>query len=194
MRHPITLVVRSMNRFKQEPRWAAWSQLRHLQMPAGMATWLRDRDSLTARLKGVTQGDFRVRLLRQSWGRPLASEQQLLGMRRGEIAIVREVELICCGVPWVFARTLIPARSLSGAARRLTLLGERPLGEVLFADPQAQRGVTQMAVLDRRHPLYVAAMGGEVPARRIWGRRSLFHLSGQPLLVNELFLPELPLR
>ena len=107
-------VVRSMVSYRQEPQWGLWSQVRHQSVPHGMVDWLRDRDSLTARLKRVSGGDFRVRLMGQGWGRPLPSEQRLLKMQRGEIAVIRQVQLICRGRPWVFARTLIPARSLTG--------------------------------------------------------------------------------
>ena len=63
-------------------------------------------------------GRFRVRVMHQGWGRPLYSESRLLRTRRAEAALVREVELLSAGVPWVFARTLIPASSLRGPARR----------------------------------------------------------------------------
>ena len=59
---------------------------------------------------------FQVRLLRQGWGSPLYSEGRLLRMRRGEIAVIREVLLLCDELPWVFARTLIPIHSLRGGA------------------------------------------------------------------------------
>ncbi|WP_275098365.1 chorismate--pyruvate lyase family protein [Sedimenticola hydrogenitrophicus] len=183
-----------MKRFysRREPHWAPWCRFRHHQVPADIEQWLRDRGSLTARLKSASPGDFRVNLLRQGWARPLDSERRLLGMRRGGIAVLREVELLCGGVPWVFARTLIPARSLQGPARRLAMLGERPLGEVLFADPSMRRGVTQMACLLPRHALFVSATVHLRQVEAIWGRRTLFHLAGKPLLVNELFLPDIP--
>ncbi|MCW8943224.1 MAG: chorismate lyase [Sedimenticola sp.] len=157
-----------------------------------MADWLCDRGSLTARLKSASTDSFRVHVLYQGWGRPLESERRLLGMRRGGIAIVREVELICDGIPWVFARTLIPVRSLTGATRRLAHLGDRPLGEVLFADPTMERGVTEMAQLLPGHHLFSTATQHLSGARVVWGRRTLFHLARKPLLVNELFLPDIP--
>jgi chorismate--pyruvate lyase len=103
---------------------------------------------------------------------------------------VREVELLCDEMPWVFARSVIPATSLRGRARRLGNLGERPLGGVLFADPGLRRGVTQIARLLPRHPLYAAACDHliEKPGE-LWGRRSVFFFAGKPLLVNEIFLP-----
>lgn len=152
--------------------------------------WLQDTGSLTARLKGRCKISFRVRLLSQGWGRPLYSESRLLAMGNREIALVREVELVCDGVPWVFARTLIPATSLAGPARRLARLGERPLGEVLFSHRQMERGSTEMSRLTPRHPLFAEATGRlELPVAAVWGRRTLFYLGGKPLLVNEVFLP-----
>lgn len=104
--------------------------------------------------------------------------------------MVREVELLCHEVPLVFARTVIPAASLRGPAKRLTLLGERPLGEVLFADPRMRRGQMEVARLQPRHPLFgVATADLQQRPDEIWGRRTLFHLGDASLLVNEVFLP-----
>lgn len=177
-----------------EPSWLGRGLMRHAQIPEQVYPWLWDQTSLTARIKSVCRhAGFRVRVLRQGWGRPLYSEARLLGMRRGGRAIVREVELLCGDTPWVFARTLIPAVSLRGPARRLAHLGDRPLGEVLFSDQRMRRGETQVARLQPRHPLFTAATCNlaERPSE-IWGRRTLFYLSSKPLLVNEIFLPGLP--
>lgn len=173
-----------------EPVWIASDRLRRSIVPGGLRDWLLDRGSLTAKLKDVCPGSFAVNLLRQEWGRALYSENRLLEMRQGITAIVREVELQCDGIPLVFARTLIPATSLRGGARRLTMLGNRPLGEVLFNDRAALRGGMEIARLLPRHSLFVAAAGSlnTLPAE-IWGRRTLFYLAGAPLLVNEIFLP-----
>jgi chorismate lyase len=173
-----------------EPNWIEERQLRLTQVPATTCDWLSDHGSLTARLKRSCPGRFRVRVISQGRGNPLYSEGQLLRMRRGEAAIVREVELLCDEVPWVFARTVIPVTSLRGPARRLTMLGSKPLGEVLFADPRTRRVVMEMARLHARHRMFHAAVAGlEAQPDELWGRRTLFRLDGAPLLVNELFLP-----
>lgn len=126
----------------------------------------------------------------QGWGRPLPSEARLLCSRRGMVTLVREVELLCHGQPLVFARTLIPATSLHGPARRLGRLRERPLGQVLFSDPRVCRGTTEFARLSPGHPLFAVAVSGLAQSPpEIWGRRTLFFLANRPLLVNELFLP-----
>lgn len=134
-----------------------------------------------------------MRVLGQGWGRPLASERAALGIKRNGLALIREVALQCDGEPWVFARTVIPTASLKGRARRLTRLGDKPLGAVLFADPATRRGRMEVARFDRRHALYQGACGHwENPPRKLWGRRTLFCYQGKPLLVNEVFLPDIP--
>ncbi|RLJ18166.1 chorismate lyase [bacterium endosymbiont of Escarpia laminata] len=176
-----------------EPSWSGWRQLRFSSVPKGVLSWLRDEGSLTRRVIQACAGDFRVRVLHQGWGTPLYSEGQVLRLRRGETTLVREVELLCDETPWVFARTLIPATSLKGPARRLTLLGNKPLGAVLFSDPQVRRGITQVARLQPRHPLFAAATSHLAhPPVELWGRRTLFYIAGRPLLVNEIFLPDIP--
>ena len=180
---------------KLEPAWADWRRVRKAEVPDQVYPWLCDRGSLTAKVKGACgKRPFRVRLLQQGWGRPLYTEGRMLAMRRGEYAVVREVELLCGGVPWVFARTLIPARSLRGPVRRLTRLGTKPLGAVLFSDPRVERGLMQIAHMFPRHPLFSSAVArlGQAP-QDIWGRRTLYYLDRRPLLVNELFLPPIPM-
>ncbi len=175
-----------------EPNWIAGRQLRLSRVPTDIYDWLSDTGSLTARLKRTCTGEFRVRLRLQGRGRPLYSEGRILGMCRGETAIIREVELLCDETPWVFARTVIPVASLRGPARRLTMLGTKPLGEVLFADPCTRRVVMEMARIDKRDNLFHSAITSlDSEPDELWGRRTLFHLAGSPLLVNELFLPAL---
>ncbi len=181
---------------KLEPAWGEWRSQRLREVPAGLPSWLLESGSLTRKvIQACGRGCFRVRLLRQAWGSPLNSERQFLGSRRGVMMLIREVELLCDETPWVFARTLIPATSLQRSVRRLTQLGTRPLGAVLFSDPKVHRGLTQYARLQQRHPLFQTATE-HVAAKpeTLWGRRTLFTLSSRPLLVNEIFLPDIPLR
>jgi chorismate--pyruvate lyase len=158
-----------------------------------LADWLLNHGSLTQRLRCVCAGRFRVRVLRQGWSRPARDEARILGSRLDAWAWTREVQLLCNERPWVFARTLIPARTLRGRGRRLTYLGTRPLGQVLFADPEVRRGPVEITRIVAGQPLHQQAFAGfiESPAT-IWGRRSVFWIEGRPLLVYEIFLPDLP--
>ena len=50
----------------------------------------------------------------------------------GEQVLVREVLLFCDDVPQVFARSLLPLKSLTGEQQQLAHLGTQSLGQVLF--------------------------------------------------------------
>lgn len=178
-----------------EPNWIELSQRR----PAGVAqatfAWLKDRGSLTRAVIAACNGRFRVEVVGQGWGRPLPGEAHLLGSAGGAIALVREVRLHCDDRAWVYARTLIPATSLNGRARRLAYLGNRPLGAVLFADPATRRRRIQIARLHPRHALFAPAVAHlDSQPDELWGRRTLFEYAGKPILVNEFFLPDIPAR
>jgi len=178
----------------KEPTW--YSQQVRRDVPSVAADWLFDEESLTAKLIRTCQrrcdGRFSVKVIRQYWGRPFYSERKLLSMRRGEMAFIREVKLHCNDNEWVFARTLIPAGSFTGKARRLAFLGNKPLGAVLFADRASHRRLMQFAVMQPTHEIYRPSLSApESTSEVIWGRRTVFVYGGKPLLVNEIFLPKL---
>ena len=164
------------------------------RLPSLAQDWLFDRCSLTSRLQracAASDGCFSVRLLSQQRLRPLPDERRLLGMREYEYALIRQVYLLCDGRRWVYARTVMPLRSLRGRGRRLASLGNRPLGAMLFADHGVRRGRMQVARLSLGDHVFEQAVSGlAVIPEYIWGRRSLFHYAGRPLLVNEIFLPD----
>ena len=178
-----------------EPRWRIADGLRPVDLSDEMAEWLFDSGSLTKRLRQAGGGDFRVKLLKQRFERPLLCERRALGLDDRAIALVRQVHLYCAGEVKVYARTVMPLSMLHGSSRVLSRLGGRPLGEMLFRDKSMQRSPMQIARVDEGdlfHRWGVA--GGQVVTGQIWGRRSVFRLSGRPLLVNEIFLPPLPQR
>jgi chorismate--pyruvate lyase len=177
----------------QEPNWVDLNRWRGRYAPAKVDAWLRDPGSLTRALTSTCQGCFQVDVQQQGWHKALNSECQLLGTQQGLTALVREVKLLCDDVPWVFARTLIPAVHLRGRARRLAYLRNKPLGAVLFADPTTRRLAIEVACLNESHALFQQACShlAEKP-QEIWGRRTLFLYAGQKLLVNEIFLPIIP--
>jgi chorismate--pyruvate lyase len=134
--------------------------------------------SLTTRLVALAQGQFRVELLSQYWGRPALEEAKQLRIPPQRYALIREVALLGHGVPWVRARSIIPVSSLEGAGQRLRKLGTRSLGHLLFRDPSLQRGDIQITQLMQ-------------PEGHVFARRSLLHYHGRPILVAECFLPAL---
>lgn len=120
------------------------------------------------------------------------NEARTLNIRRGSYALVRQVYLLCGDQPWVFARTVIPPNTLKGKQRRLARLGQKPLGAVLFADKSMQRTEMEVACITGDQQLYRMATHHLTQVNQpIWGRRSVFFLHRHPLLVSEIFLPEI---
>jgi chorismate--pyruvate lyase len=124
--------------------------------------------------------------------RPNQDELGVLNIRSGTRAYVREVHLICGERPVVFAHSVLPIPSLRGGWNGVTRLGSRPLGDALFNNPRISRMPLVYRSLRPGHPLFRGVQRHlPVDATRLWARRSLFCLKGHPLLVTEVFLPEI---
>ena len=179
-----------MSSLIHDPQWYTHSHRFLHHIPAEMQEWLFDEGSLTARIIAACDGPFRVEVVSQGWQRPFANEAKRLGIKQYQCALVRQVRLYCGDTPWVFARTVIPLKTLSGPQRQLAGLGSKSLGTMLFADPGMTRDSMEVARLCAPHYFYLNATQGltTLPAF-IWGRRSVFYLNRKPLLVNEIFLP-----
>jgi len=158
--------------------WHQRTRLSAVDVPALWLPWLTDRGSLTQHLIRASQQQFTVKLLGLAWQHPSLNEARILGINPRHKALIREVMLQGKGVDWVYARSVIPAKTLSGRERLLHHVGQRSLGSVLFSDPTMRRGPLQTAALN---------LGDQ----KLWARRSVFTLSGKPLLVAEVFLPAL---
>ena len=173
-------IARALTEPNFHTRWSAVRRPSHTQVSRQWRSWLTDSGSLTKRLVQLSGGDFRVEVVRQSWQRPTRSEAKALRINSREFALIREVRLIGKDQAWVYARTIIPASTLTGRQRTLKLLGNRSLGTLLFGDPSMRRGPLQVSQLPLRES-----------NTSVWARRSLFFLSDKPLLVCEVFLPAL---
>jgi chorismate lyase len=91
--------------------------------------------------------------------------------------------------PLIFAHSVAAHHDLRGAWRGLSRLGQRPLAEMLFNDPNVTRLPMEYKKIDARHALYRRAKQVvAIDARSLWARRSVFWKRGRPLLVTEVFL------
>lgn len=202
----------------REPRWSTANQR---LAPPVWRPWLGLRGSLTAALRQLSNDRFHVKVLRQYWGRPQQGESQALHLDPRALCLIREVILFGNDQPWVFARSILPEQTLLGSLRRLRGLDDRPLGEILFANPRIQRGALQAARISPQHSR-LPTLGAWVSTSAdepmdaghseasyneasynetrysasgdapLWGRRSVFALGRRRLLVAELFLPRFP--
>lgn len=162
------------------------------QLSPQLKTWLFDPTSLTQRLQAQCQSQFSVTVLNEMWATPWEDEQYAFNPAPS-IAWLRHVYLCCHERPWVFARTVIPEPTLQNEYRSLMNLGTQPLGEVLFSFHALQRTEIEAICLSESHPLYQLASAQLHPKpERLWARRSMFYLpEDQPLLVQEVFLPQM---
>jgi chorismate--pyruvate lyase len=170
-----------------------WRDAKGCCLPENLQSWLLDPNSLTARLKSHSH-HFRVELLGQKIELCQANESVAL-IPEGEKILVREVLLFCDDKPQVFARSLLPLSSLTGAEQALANLGTQSLGQVLFNNPSLERQTIEVAEFDKASPVSTLAAQLEVSSlsqtlqEKLWGRRSIFVLEGKPLMVSEVFLP-----
>lgn len=157
----------------------------------GYAPWMHDHGSLTKRIKRHSQ-TFHVQNLYSGLSIANRDEVALLNISRRQHIYTREVLLFADDQPVVFAHSVVAAHHLRGAWRTLQHLGNRSLGSLLFTHPLVQRAPLRYRALRSDHSLYRSAvLKLDTLPPRLWARRSVFTLYGVPLLVTEIFLPEI---
>ncbi len=178
-----------------------WRDAQGCFLPENLKSWLLDPNSLTARLKSHCH-QFRIELLGQRIETCQEHEAVEL-IPAGDEILVREVLIFCDEKPQVFARSLLPLSSLTGAEQALANLGTQSLGQVLFNNPSLERQIIEVAEFDATSPVgklaeqlqlssqLVSQENTELPLspENLWGRRSIFVLENKPLMVAEVFLP-----
>jgi len=178
-------------------QWQSPSDEYLSQIPDTLKNWLLDEGSLTARLKSHCD-NFQVKVIGEEEQLCSAAEACDL-IKVGEPILVREVLLYCDNIPQVFARSLLPLKSLTGKEEALAHLGDQPLGQVLFNNPSLQRQGLEISPFSHGSSMTLLAknlsiksgeeQATEVKNEQFWGRRSIFILENKPLMVAEVFLP-----
>ena len=180
-----------MQKHKYNKRWHRRERLFNESIPVGVASWLFDASSLTRRLIQHCPGQFSVELIKQDICRPTLDEARTLNINIGRSALIREVLLHCDNKPVVYARTVIPLSTLTGAQSCYGSLGNRPLGAMLFSDRSMRRDAVEATRVNAGDALYRNIPTIPTASAPVWGRRSVFRVGGKPLLVCEFFLPTL---
>lgn len=177
--------------FSRPPIWKSHEQSSQRQLPADLQSWLNETGSLTKRLRGIYGKQFGVKVLFHRWKPAFIDECRLLKLQPARYQLIREVLLHANGQPLVLARTILPEPTIEIAHRNLSHLGSRPLGEVIFAYPDLERRHRQFSCADTAiwSPRLQASVCVE---QNIWGRRTVYAIHNQPLLVAEFFLPLKP--
>lgn len=182
-----------------KPEWIAalakdWFPLtpsRRLQLPPRIREWIALQTSMTERLEQVAGNPVTVDVLRQARAALYTDEHQLFATGTAH-AVVREVCLSSREQPLLIARSAFTSLRLQ-THPVIAGLGTRPLGSLLFAGgvpcPYTHR---EFARIGPHMPLF-----GLIRQRHrgvqpeYWGRRTVFRLFDEPLLITEIFLPAL---
>lgn len=160
--------------------YAGWRLLETAACPPLWLPWLSGQGSLTRQLKAYKPG-FTLQLLQQQ---QLLLPAQLAERWQCQYGLRREVLMSLKGQAAVFAQSWLPTTTLN-ALEPLATLGEQPLGEYIFTQPQLSRGVIEVACLPQGLHLPVAQDAAQT---ELWGRRSYFSLQQHEFLVQEIFL------
>ena len=165
-----------------------WQSPVGISLNDNLLSWLLDPSSLTTRLSQRCER-FRVEVLGQEI-QACSIEESTSDILPSEQVLVREVLLYCDDVPQVFARSLLPLKSLTGEEQQLAHLGNQSLGQVLFSNKNLYRKSIEISAFSPSSEVSKLARHLELPSQtQLWGRRSTFMLHDKPLMVAEIFLP-----
>jgi chorismate lyase len=174
--------------FAQPPRWIQNRAGSRQHLPANVQSWVYESGSLTQRLRTYYGRHFGVKILLQCWHKPFVDECRLLNIAPAQYTLIREVLLHSDNTPLILARSIMPQATINVAHRNLSHLGTRPLGEVIFAYPNLQRLALEFTQVPAIH-WHKAIQHAYTLQRPVWGRRTVYAIPVQPLLVSEFFMP-----
>lgn len=171
------------------------------KVPDYLKPYFFSTSSSTEWLKALSNDQLQVRVLRQGKLALTRDEYSLLKLRHRTQHLVREVEIIGQGVPWMLARSVFPEKTLSGKLKSIKRrLSNQPLGEILFKEPSLRRSEYEFAFLESAqiNSLFMKNYFNDLGYNffisnneRLWCRRSIFFIHEKPILLTEIFLPAL---
>ena len=171
---------------------SAWRE-RHALEQANIApairAWLTFSGLLSARMRELCGQRYALRVLREEHAASCTEALQRMACPEGP-TLIREIEIVNGTERAMFAQTCIPALTLQ-AQPWLASLGTKSLGETLASVNAVQRSELEFKELRPGDALFEAALSRGSTAGSLWARRSIFAIEGSPLLVTEVFLPEL---
>jgi len=172
-----------------EPDWLNKDDSQQTISEKRICPFLYHENSLTRFIQQHCSGLFNLELISEEWQQPIRSEAGLLSLTDNDTAFIRKVFLKDDEKVLVYARSIIPEKTLSGNNKKLLEMGKQPLGDFLFNDNSTYRDVMRYAIIPVGSELHAEATKGSNIASELWGRQSLFYTEQKPLLVTEIFLP-----
>ncbi len=174
--------------FTQEPHWKDSHPGTKRNLSKDVHSWVYEQGSLTRRLRRHYGHTFTVEILFHRWKPAFPGECTLLGLPHQQYNLIREVLLHADGKPLILARTVLPEKTIKIAKRNLSHLGTRPLGEVIFSYPKLERLSLNISCIKQNQWTQNLTRRVNVE-QEIWGRRTVYAIHKQQLLVSEFFMP-----
>jgi chorismate lyase len=176
------------------PCWQSYKLfIQKHQVSPSVLEWLLYSGSMSNRLRHQCQ-KVQIKVLNQKWGLPQRHEMQKLHLSKRMSIFIREVQIFCDDVLWMFARTVIPSLTYERYLIQFKNLADGFLGDVLFTHPQLQRSEFELASLDPRCHDYAFAVSADNNSAFLLARRSVFYIDQYSLLLTEVFSPEMLLK
>lgn len=182
--------------------WSRISKVRPSDVPPRIWDWLSKPFVLSKALARVCS-EFQVTVCDQKVGHLHAEELQPLECFNFAYGYVRETYLGEPGDPLVYARVSLPYSVYLRHKDALDNLGSRPIGEaLLYNKPQIRRSEFEIKRVSMDDELmfdalvhksfFKAVIERQSAVPELWARRSVFHIGGEPMLITEVFLANLP--
>tara|TARA_Y100000746_G_scaffold220088_1_gene218239 strand:+ start:925 stop:1410 length:486 start_codon:yes stop_codon:yes gene_type:complete len=157
---------------KHISKWIHQEEMEKILFDSNIKSWLLEKGPITNRIKSKHR--FELKLLRDRAGKVKKSDKSFLDNIDGEIRI-REVLLFADENPKVFARSLIPEKTIKNGLKKLGELNKKPLGDILFERDIFKKDEIVFSVFSDDKKKY-------------WGRKIKYYVKKYPLSVMEIFL------
>ncbi|MEO8472012.1 MAG: chorismate lyase [Chryseolinea sp.] len=182
--------------------WKPISAVNIGYIPEPVRQWLFEPYVLSKSLRKVCE-NFTVEISDQCVKHLYADEVAALKCYDTTKGFVRETYLGDLGNPMVYARVTMPQSTYESKKFELDNLGNRPIGEtLLYGDPTLTRSEFEVKRITCNDELlfdllvhenfYKAEIEKIARVNELWARRSFFTIAGNPLLITEVFLSNIP--
>ena len=159
-------------KLKQISPWISFKKMTILLANENIKSWLIEKGPITKRIK--SKESFKLNLIKDEICSVDDSEKKFLEESSDKIK-VREVILMGNNIPRVYAKSLIPIRTIENGFSRLGELGTKPLGDILFEKEIFKKTDVVYAQFQDQDSIF-------------WGRKTKYIVKNMPLSVMEVFL------
>ena len=159
-------------KLKQKSSWINYKEMAEQVSDEIIKSWLTENGPITKRISA--NEDFELNLIRDEIDEVNETDKKYLGDDIGEIK-VREVILFGNKVPKVYAKSLIPVKTIEKGFSKLGSLGTKPLGDILF----------EKDIFNKIDVIY-STFSNEINI--FWGRKTKYLVKDLPFSVMEIFL------